>query len=213
MTRLLVSVRNAEEAELALSGGADLVDVKEPSRGSLGRADEPVSAALGELRDWQGGLPPIGLAYVKWGFAGYGGSERWREDLMEAIGAVGDALPGCAFVAVVYADWQSALAPKPSEIIELAIQLDCHLLVDTWKKDGATLLEWMNYHEIGNVCRRCRDSNRFVALAGSLGVKEIESLSPLRPDWIAVRGAACALGDRTSGIVSDRVRELKKLLR
>ena len=36
MTRLLVSVRSAEEAEIALAGGADVIDVKEPRRGALG---------------------------------------------------------------------------------------------------------------------------------------------------------------------------------
>ena len=65
MTRLLVSVRSAAEAEAALAGGAAVIDVKEPARGALGRADDaviadvvravagraPVSAALGELRD------------------------------------------------------------------------------------------------------------------------------------------------------------------
>jgi uncharacterized protein (UPF0264 family) len=62
-TRLLVSVRDADEARDALDAGADLIDVKEPARGSLGAADPdqiaavlqavsgrvPVSAALGEL--------------------------------------------------------------------------------------------------------------------------------------------------------------------
>lgn len=63
MTRLLISVRDAREAERALAAGADLIDVKEPSRGSLGAATrttvadvvaavaarKPVSVALGEL--------------------------------------------------------------------------------------------------------------------------------------------------------------------
>ena len=63
--RLLVSVRDAAEAAAALAGGAALIDVKEPARGSLGRADAatiaavvaavggrvPVSVALGELRE------------------------------------------------------------------------------------------------------------------------------------------------------------------
>ena len=62
MTALPVSVRSAAEAEAALAGGAAVIDVKEPDRGVLGRADgaviaavagaaaerAPVSAALGE---------------------------------------------------------------------------------------------------------------------------------------------------------------------
>ena len=34
MTGLLISVRDAEEARAALAGGAGLVDIKEPRRGS-----------------------------------------------------------------------------------------------------------------------------------------------------------------------------------
>src|SRR4051812_42317194 len=64
---LLVSVRSPEEALAALTGGADVIDVKEPDRGSLGAADPgtitdiaravngraPVTAAVGELVDWK----------------------------------------------------------------------------------------------------------------------------------------------------------------
>ena len=36
--RLLVSVRNEQEAKAAIDGGCDIVDIKEPQNGSLGRA-------------------------------------------------------------------------------------------------------------------------------------------------------------------------------
>jgi uncharacterized protein (UPF0264 family) len=63
--KLLVSVRSMEEAQAALEGGADLIDIKEPNRGPLGKARDsviaaivevvagrrPVSAAMGELCD------------------------------------------------------------------------------------------------------------------------------------------------------------------
>ena len=94
--RLLVSVRNAAEAKAAADAGADIIDVKEPDRGSLGFADPsviadvcrtinsrcPVSAALGEYSDWYQscGPPPAKgdilsgcaqqLTYVKLGLAG-----------------------------------------------------------------------------------------------------------------------------------------------
>ena len=65
-TQLLVSVRNLSEAKAAISGGADIVDLKEPGLGSLGavhlterkriieqlRGQVPITAALGELDDW-----------------------------------------------------------------------------------------------------------------------------------------------------------------
>ena len=39
--RLLVSVRSAAEVGPALAGGADIIDAKEPGRGSLGAGDRP----------------------------------------------------------------------------------------------------------------------------------------------------------------------------
>src|SRR3954454_23697054 len=45
---LLVSVRSAAEALAALAGGADVIDVKEPNRGSLGAADDDTIAAVVE---------------------------------------------------------------------------------------------------------------------------------------------------------------------
>ncbi len=50
---LLVSVRSPDEVEAALGGGAGLIDVKEPARGALGRADEGFLArhAQGGRRD------------------------------------------------------------------------------------------------------------------------------------------------------------------
>src|SRR5262249_2955716 len=43
---LLVSVRDAEEVDVAILGGAGLIDVKEPTRGALGRAEATVIAAV-----------------------------------------------------------------------------------------------------------------------------------------------------------------------
>ena len=45
---LLVSVRNVTEALTALEAGADVIDVKEPTRGSLGAADSATLAAIAQ---------------------------------------------------------------------------------------------------------------------------------------------------------------------
>src|SRR4051794_16896845 len=96
---LLVSVRSAEEAACALAGGAALIDVKEPLRGALGRADDaviravvqavgaarPVSAALGEWAEQDQSIPDLGLMYVKWGLAGCGQRRDWRQQLTEQL--------------------------------------------------------------------------------------------------------------------------------
>lgn len=224
--QLLVSVRDAAEAEAALAGGADLIDVKEPSRGALGRADAatiaavveavgcrvPVSAALGELRDYPVGvracrLPP-GVDYVKWGMAGMLG-ERW---LLNVFWAALDCEAGKAVLAA-YADWHRTDAPRVTNVVDLSAGalLSGTVLIDTFVKDGSTLLDHLSVEEIADLVQTCHEGRLKVALAGSLGPAEIARLRGTRPDWFAVRGAACA-GGREGRIEAGRVRGLKKVV-
>ncbi len=223
MARLLVSVRSAAEAEMALSGGADLIDVKEPARGSLGRAPEaviaavcrqvggrrPVSAALGEWRDRPVGDPPAGLAFVKWGLSGCLTQIRWRDELATMFDHVRRLRPGCLPVVVAYADWQPAESPPPAAVCAFACDYRAAgFLIDTWTKDGRNLLDWLAVAEIGRLRERCRAAGVRVALAGSLDRAQIERLRALDPDWFAVRGAVCRGACRTSVMEAARVRAL-----
>jgi uncharacterized protein (UPF0264 family) len=225
MTRLLVSVRSAVEAETALRGGAALIDVKDPAHGSLGRAADQVisaaarvaagrcllSAALGELREESAFPDEPSLAYVKWGLADC--LDEWRTRLAEAMRRQMEQLPHGRTVAVAYADWQRAHAPQPETVCSFAIENRCGaFLIDTWQKDGSTLLDWLAVEEIGRLRDHCRAAGVPLALAGSLGMAEIETLLPLRPDWFAVRGAACRDRQRGAALDEQRVRQLAALL-
>jgi uncharacterized protein (UPF0264 family) len=234
--RLLVSVRSVAEAAAALTGGADLIDVKEPSRGSLGRADDsviaavvehvagrrPVSAALGELAEspnWPG-QSGAGLTFLKWGLAGCHQTRRdWRDALTRAGREVQRIHPHVQVVAVAYADWQAAAAPRVEEVCRFALDRPGSvLLIDTFSKapDLSTgrvrsLLDWLTVHELCTLCQRCRGAGVRVALAGSLGITDMTQLLAAQPDWFAVRGAACAQG-RDSTVCAERVRELAETL-
>jgi uncharacterized protein (UPF0264 family) len=228
--RLLVSVRSVEEAEAALAGGAALIDVKDPTRGSLGRADDeviravvdaiggrrPVSAALGEWAE-QGRLevPAVELTFVKWGLAGCARRPDWRLQLMPVLQR--SHRPRVALVA--YADWQCAQAPPVDDVFALACDYPgTALLVDTHCKDHAggkqrpTLLDWLPVSWVDDLCARAREARIPIALAGSLGPAEIRALLPVRPDWFAVRGAVCAEADRQAGVQVAKVRQLVDLI-
>lgn len=232
MTQLLVSVRSAQEAEVALRGGAALIDVKEPAHGSLGRANDeviadvvrvvagrrPISAALGELADSVGpasrrSMPPseLPLAYVKWGLSGSANS--WQGLLHAAMRRLTEHQSSCRTVAVAYADWRRADAPRPEEVCSFAIDYAAGaFLIDTWHKDGSTLLDWLSFQEIEYLRERCCATRVPLALAGSLGPREIRTLLPLRPDWFAVRGAASRRRQRQAAIEEDNVRQLAALV-
>lgn len=227
-TQLLVSVRSAEEAQAALAGGAALIDVKEPARGSLGRADleviravvdvvagrQPVSAALGEWADQPSAIPALGLSYVKWGLAGCSNKSDWKL----TFGLLLKNRPRPQLVLAAYADWECAQAPPLEEIFALASEVSGSvMLVDTHCKDArlgkhrATLLDWISVHRVVDLCKRARRAEVRIALAGSLGQAEIRELLPAHPDWFAVRGAACGDGDRRGTIEVERVKELAAL--
>src|SRR5262245_50163270 len=152
---LLVSVRSADEVAAALEGGADIIDVKEPAKGSLAAAEAEVvaavidevdgavsvSAALGEWTPnaiteahWHLELP---LQYVKWGLAGYTPTPGWGEDLLDTR----RELPvGMEMVAVAYADWERAKSVPPAEMVRFAKRFRFKaFLLDTWGKDSKTL--------------------------------------------------------------------------
>jgi (5-formylfuran-3-yl)methyl phosphate synthase len=221
---LLVSVRNAREAAAALEGGADVIDVKEPARGPLGRADQetitavirlvdkrrPVSAALGEWIEPAEPIPDADLAFCKWGLAGWR-SRNWRQSLAQLMTyPCHSPRP----VLVAYADWAQADSPPVEEVAEAARRWRCGLLVDTFGKEpGATLLDWLSIPVIEDLCRQCRQAGAAIALAGSLGAEQITALHKARPEWFAVRGAACEQGRRHESVQAARVQELVKLLR
>jgi uncharacterized protein (UPF0264 family) len=224
-TGLLVSVRTAEEAAAALDAGADLIDVKDPTRGPLGMAhhetvaavieavggEVPVSAALGEWSPdvltgahWHLELP---LGYVKWGLAGYKAAAAWGEELLETR----RQLPaGVEVVAVAYADWEKANAAPPAEVARFAKRFRYRaFLLDTFNKDGKTLLDWMTPAEVAELVAGLKRGGVQVAVGGSLKLEQIKQLRAAAPDWFAVRGAVCAGGKRDGTLDPVRVKKWK----
>ncbi|WP_337173786.1 (5-formylfuran-3-yl)methyl phosphate synthase [Paludisphaera sp.] len=224
MARLLVSVRSADEARLALAGGASIIDVKEPAHGPLGRAcsgawaqvrevvpaDVKLSAALGELTEWRGddppGVPPGALAefdYLKVGLAGVGPDweDEWR--------ALADRLDAgrVRWIAVAYTDWEAAGAPSPTALLRAAFPFR-GVLFDTWDKSKPAA--WPP--DFLDVLAGFRDRDATIALAGGLTVDRLAEISPFRPDIVAVRGAACVNGRRDGDIDPARVAELTSLV-
>jgi uncharacterized protein (UPF0264 family) len=217
---LLVSVRSAEEANAALAGGADLIDVKEPTRGPLGRADTeiiqsivntvadrvPVSAALGEWAEWSPEFIPTNVSYVKWGLS------RMANAAAAAVFREAGTPSGPKPVLVAYADHRRAESPLPTWLADKACEHRFSaFLLDTAVKDGSSLLDWIELATLARIRFALADAGVRVALAGSLDVESICRLRPLAPDWFAVRGAACT-GGRGGVVSQDRVRLLKAVI-
>ena len=233
---LLVSVRDAAEAVAAEGGGAEVIDVKEPARGPLGAADAEVAAAVaaavgarvpwtlacGELKEGGARLlrhlqrtlagltndaPPP--AAVKSGLAGITAAE-----LPARLAAFRDAVPASIEpVAVAYADWEQASAPRPAQVVAAAAAAGfALLLIDTWLKDGTTVFGPADApRDVAGWVRQGREAGLGVVLAGSLATATVPAALACRPDFIAVRSAAC-VGGRLGKVCGKRVRSLGRLL-
>ncbi len=227
--RLLVSVRSALEAKIALGGGADVIDVKEPQNGPLGQANPavirdvvrvvdgrvPVSAALGELIDHCQNLSettqlcrdlPDQLWLVKWGLCG---NFDWRATLRCVIRETENRDNSPGVVAVAYAEGNAVGAPDVQHVVDFACgRSGSVLLIDTFDKSrGKGLLSWLSKSQLVAVCCQCHAHDVSLALAGSLRLNDVAELRDVRPDWFAVRGAAC-VGGRDSTISEEKVRRL-----
>jgi (5-formylfuran-3-yl)methyl phosphate synthase len=224
--RLLISVVDAGEARVAAGAGADIIDVKDPSRGALGEAAPsvvravreatpahlPVSAALGDGPFTPDAAATLaresaasGAAFVKLGLR-----ETSLAAAAASLRAARAGLPASVDLVVAgFADFARAGAPQPLELPELAAAVGAQgCLLDTAVKDGRGLLHWLDERELEAFVAACRARGLLSALAGSLRAEDVARLLPIGPDLIGFRGAAC-IGDRVGGRVdAERVRAL-----
>jgi uncharacterized protein (UPF0264 family) len=228
--RLLVSVTDAAEARLAVAGGVDIVDVKNPAEGSLGApapgviaqvrdavpAERPLSAAVGDLPALPGtaalaalGAARCGAGYVKIGLWG----PSVREEAVAVLRAARDAVDGdAAVVAVAYAD--AARVPTrplpPTELVAAAREAGVGgCLLDTAIKDGRGLLSWLDPDALTDLVAEAHGAGLEMALAGALRAEDLPAIRATGADVAGVRSAACRDGRRTAALDPERIARLR----
>jgi uncharacterized protein (UPF0264 family) len=227
MTGLLVSVRDRQEAGLALEAGVDLLDLKEPAAGSLGAVSPhlmhevagwlagrvPLSVALGELATLDPQLPgsvPNQTSYAKLGLAGSASLPDWEDRWREAYARLP---PAVSPVAVVYADWAAAAAPEPWQVLSAAVGRRAPvILIDTHCKHSGGLLDCWPLPGLAQFVAAVRKQGLKLVLGGSLSMTTARRALELEPDFIAVRGAVCR--DSRSGRLDPAlVAQLRSIVR
>jgi uncharacterized protein (UPF0264 family) len=221
--RLLVSVVSAEEARRALAGGADIIDVKDPSEGALGAPSPrtlsevvaqvagaaPVSVALGDLPNLPHtcalaarGASLGGAGYVKLGLRGV----CELDDAVALLAAVADAVdPGTDVIAAAYADAVALEPPAldPRWLPDLVERTGVSgALVDTFVKDGRGLYHWLSEPELGELIARTHVAGGSFGVAGQLRRGELRRVAA---DVVGVRSAVCRGGDRTAMLDAELV--------
>jgi|SRR5579875_181824 dihydroneopterin aldolase len=223
MTLMLASVTSPAEAEAVWSGGADIIDVKDPAKGALGALDakvvagivravgkrKPVSAAAGSsfgappqgLMDCVAAMAAAGADYVKIGFSPDGTSA----DCVRALAA---HAKNTKLVGVLFADCMPDLA----FLALMARHGFAGAMLDTAKKGAGRLLDHMDIAALDQFIGRCRENRLMAGLAGSLEAPDVPRLLPLEPDYLGFRGSLCEGHKREAAIDLSAVRMIRDLI-
>lgn len=229
--QLLISVRTADEVPAALEGGADIVDAKEPSAGTLGMVAPgtlraivgalppgiPLSVALGDPGNAADAVRFVGMVrdaldgrtggLVKLGVLQHGDPARAVDILRAAVRAAGDELK---VVAVLYADRVTA-----SDLLDFAGAAARTgvegLLMDTFDKHGGGLFDHFPASQVAALALQAHSAGLFLALAGNLKADDVNVAAGVGADIIGFRGAACD-GGRNGIVTAARVRTLRAII-
>jgi (5-formylfuran-3-yl)methyl phosphate synthase len=230
--QLLASVRTAAETAAALAGGADIIDAKEPNRGSLGAVsprvlrqicervpwERPVSIALGDVSTAAEVVQsirtvpqvPRTATYLKFGFAGITNPELVHRCLRVALDSVAGRTIG--IVAVAYADAGLAGSLAPEVVCGIAAEARATgVLFDTCVKGDRHLLTWLDPARLAVLLSKARAAGLLTAVAGGLGAEQLAGVRQAGPDIVGFRGALC-LGGREGRLSEHRVRLFRQLV-
>ena len=227
--QLLVSPSSIDEARH--SGAADIIDVKNPSEGSLGAnfpwiireiksfSKKPVSAAIGDFDYKPGGasLAAYGAAcagadYVKIGLA-FEGQDQARDVIRAVVRAVKAEFPKKYVVIAAYSDYERMHSISPFDMAPVAAECGADVaMVDTGIKDRQSTFAFMNETTLRSFSEKNKKLGLGTALAGALKFEDIEALKRINPEIIGVRGMVCG-GDRNATVREDLIKTALAMIR
>ena len=154
-------------------------------------------------------MPPH-LTFAKLGLAGCGDWPDWPSHWAAALRTFPSQVGP---VAVAYADWKTAKAPSPEEMLQQGRRLGCRAaLLDTFEKNGSSLFDHFSKLQTAQWIDDAKSKGMVAVVAGSLSVETVPLAAALDPDYVAVRGAAC-LGSRNGPINAECIARLIESLR
>jgi len=223
MTAMLASVTDVEEAEIAIAGGADIIDLKDSARGALaglptnlvaeivGRiaGSRATSAVLGVFPANSidpaiavGAIAATGVDYIKTGFLP-------GADVASIARRLTENAAGKRLIAVFFADLEKDPAPLVAVVAEAGFS---GVMLDTAGKDSGRLLVHADIGALQAFVGAARKHGLLVGLAGGLEAPDVPRLLTLKPDFLGFRGALCAGHDRRARLDLRSVNAIRRLI-
>ena len=222
MTKMLASINSLAEAAIALTEYVDIIDLKDPASGSLGRLDLqtveqivafvkgvcPISATIGDLpmqpeliltaaKD----MASTGVDFVKIGI-------ETNQNGIDVIEELISLAKNCSLIAVLFADQRPDLAILDN----LKLAGFAGIMLDTFDKKIGSLTAILAKAEIADFVNQVKSRDLLCGLAGSLGVEDIPDLLQLKSDYLGFRGALCLHGRRINHLNRASLQHVKQAM-
>lgn len=221
MIRMLASVNGPDEAVVAMECGADVIDLKDPSKGALGAVSpevlattiervagrKPVSAVAGDLPMDPGVVRAAVVERREADFVKIGLFPATRAERLAVIAGLSDLAARTPLIAVFFADGDYDV-----DLLDALGEAGFHgAMIDTMGKSGGGLLAHLPIAALRLFVARCRELKLVSGLAGSLEAPDVPRLAVLRPDYLGFRTALTS-GRREDAIDPERVAALRLLI-
>ncbi|MES2580442.1 MAG: (5-formylfuran-3-yl)methyl phosphate synthase [Pseudomonadota bacterium] len=229
MTQLLISVKSAEEALIALDAGVDIIDLKDPNIGALGALD--LNASLQILQKVQQYKQLSSSRMLPLTSATVGEGHADLDVMLKEIDA--RVKMGIDIIKIAVSDLfnntDCLIDITQSQHVKLIAvffadqSIDLNLLeklkdsgfygamIDTHKKQQ-NLLEICTLSTLQKFTQICEKNGLKSGLAGSLKPLHIEDLVAINPSYIGFRGGVCSNESRINGLIRHKIVNVKQML-
>ena len=222
-TNFLVSLKDIKEISNEILESIDILDLKNPSQGSIGswetskikkavalyKSQVKISATLGDIfcnEDFTKKIEQFdtfNLDFIKFGLL-----SKNTNHLFEKIDLVSLREFKTDLVCVVFVDKQVDLENVLHNLKFLKRKGINNILLDTFRKNNGDLLSYCDIFFLKNFITKCKKYQINIGLAGGVNERQLPSLIELRPSIIGLRSAVCSSNNRNLVIEKERVQKL-----
>ena len=227
-TNLLVSIKDFSEISDELINLVNIIDLKDPSRGSIGswklseirkviklyKSKIIISATLGDIFDNKRFLnklekfDELNLDFIKFGLLSHN-----CNSLYDKIKLISLKKYKTDLVCVIFADKDEKLKKTKNKISHIKDYGINHILLDTFVKINGDIFDFCDIEDIEDFINLCKEYKIKIGIAGGLKEYQIPSIINLSPDIIGFRSAVCENRSRTGMIQKKKLKKISSYFR
>ena len=198
MLKILASIQNISEAKILINSEIDIIDLKDPSKGALGKLNisdiediinfinkkKLTSSTIGDLPNNKklisksvDELSILNIDFIKIGV--------YKRSYINTLAEINSCKK---LIAVFFAD---LFLPKEKDLLFLKESGFSGVMIDTSNKKLGNLFDHASFSEINNFISNAKKLNLLTGIAGSINESHINQITKINPNYMGFRGALC----------------------